>query len=148
MHYISKRTQQLYCMDKRDLEKIVLDADWKRLHDVIRDESETHIRSTISKLIDVFADLRMNKYTRIIPTSRLISHQKEVHLLLMFYEGEYIESICIESTHHLKRYIGSKVILISEDELAEAKQVLMHGDNVWRKGKFEFRYERKNIYSA
>ena len=134
-------------MDKRELEKIVYDADWKRLHNVIRNESDTHVRSTIDKLIDVFADIRMNLYTRIVPKWKVNNFLKEIHLLLMFYDGEYIESKCIENTNHLTRYVVEKILLVSDEELEDAMQTLMRGE-MWRKGKIEFLYERKNIYSA
>lgn len=42
-------------MNKRDLEKLVRDANWSKLHEVIDNASDAKARSTMGRLIDVFA---------------------------------------------------------------------------------------------
>ena len=133
-------------MDKRDLEKIVKDANWKELHERLNNESDIHIRSSIDRLIDIFADIRIDKRVRIKPW-RSLYIQDEVHLILKFNNGRYKECICILGIHHMKRYIHSIVPTLTDDELEDAKWHLLQGEHRWKRGTIELRYENKKPYS-
>lgn len=138
-------------MDKRDLEKIVKDANWKKLHREIRKESDARIRSTIDRLIDVFAELRINDLplrhkTEVIGKNWLTLYPLEIYLLILFRNGEYIESTCISKTHHIKRYVQQLEQTITDDEVEEVKSTL-YRDGVWIKGNIEIRLEYKKILS-
>ena len=138
-------------MDKRDLQIIVKDANWKKLHSVIRKESDTHVRSTIDRLIDVFAELRMNDLPMIsrfqtFGKDGLFIYPQELCLLIMFQGGEYKESICITKTHHIKRYIQQIAPTITEDEVEEVKSTL-YKEGVWTRGDITLRFEHKKILS-
>ena len=138
-------------MDKRDLEKIVRDANWKKLHREIRKESDARIRSTIDRLIDVFAELRINDLPLIHKTEVIRKEWKfifptETYLLIVFQNGIYKESTCISKTHHIKRYVQQLEQTITDDEVEEVKSTL-YRDGVWIKGNIEILLEYKKILS-
>lgn len=132
-------------MDKRDLEKLVKDADWKRLHKVIQRESDIHVRSTIRRLINIFADLRMDRYVIAEPKYRGLQFmQREVYILMLFTEGKYTESKCITGTHHLLRYIEDICSSLNEDEVKDAKSAIQE-EGFWKRDNIELRIEHKHL---
>ena len=125
-------------MDKRDLGTLVRDANWSKLHEVIENASDTKARSTIARLIDVFADIRLDWYNR---------YPKEVYLLLKFIGGQYIECLCIKNTYHLKRYIKQVIPSLSEEEVEKVKERL-YKERIWADEDMELRFEHHQVYSA
>lgn len=125
-------------MDKRDLGTLVRDANWSKLHEVIENASDTKARSTIARLIDVFADIRLDWYNR---------YPKEVYLLLKFIGGQYIECLCIKNTYHLKRYIKQVIPSLTKEEVEKVKERL-YKDMIWADEDMELRFEHHQVYSA
>lgn len=133
-------------MDKRELEKIVYDADWKRLYNAIDDSTEANIRSTMKRLIDVFADARVDKYVKGKLIRGNFLYASGAYLLLLFKEGRYIESRCITSTNHIKRFIKKNFPSITDEEVETAKSTL-YKEKIWAKDGTELRLEYKEILS-
>lgn len=133
-------------MDKRELEKIVYDADWKRLYNAIDDTTEANIRSTMKRLIDVFADARVDKYVKGKLIRGNFLYASGAYLLLLFKEGRYIESRCITSTNHIKRFIKKNFPSITDEEVETAKSTL-YKEKIWAKDGTELRLEYKEILS-
>ena len=135
-------------MDKRDLEKIIKDADWKKLHSVLHNESEAHVRSTAGRIVDILAEMRLGNYKHGKQKyGGLISNSSEVYMLLLFQGGEYQESICIAKTYHLKRYIQQIAPMITESELDNIQQELLRCGK-WNNSDLELRLEHHQAYSA
>ena len=133
-------------MDKRDLEKLVCDADWKQLYNAIDDTTEANIRSTMKRLIDVFADARVDKYVKGKLIRGNFLYASGAYLLLLFKEGRYIESRCITSTNHIKRFIKKNFPSITDEEVETAKSTL-YKEKIWAKEGTELRLEYKEILS-
>lgn len=133
-------------MDKRDLEKLVRDADWKQLYNAIDDTTEATIRSTMKRLIDVFADARVDKYVKGKLIRGHFLYASGAYLLLLFKEGQYIESRCITSTNHIKRFIKKNFPSITDEEVEVAKSAL-YKEKIWAKDGIELRLEYKDILS-
>lgn len=125
-------------MDKRDLGTLVRDANWSKLHEVIENASDTKARSTMGRLIDVFADMRLDWYYR---------HPKEVYILLKFIGGQYIECLCIENTYHMKRYIKQVIPSLTEEDVEKVKERL-YKEKIWANEDIELRLEHHQVYSA
>ena len=125
-------------MDKRDLGRLVRDANWSKLHEVIDNASDAKARSTMGRLIDVFADIRLDWYNR---------YPKEVYLLLKFIDGQYIECLCIKNTYHLKRYIKQVIPSLTEEEVEKVKERL-YKERIWADEDMELRFEHHQVYSA
>lgn len=133
-------------MDKRDLEELVRDADWKQLYNAIDDTTEANIRSTMKRLIDVFADARVDKYVKGKLIRGNFLYASGAYLLLLFKEGRYIESRCITSTNHIKRFIKKNFPSITDEEVKAAKSAL-YKEKIWAKDGIELRLEYKDILS-
>lgn len=133
-------------MNKRDLEKLVRDADWKQLYNAIDDTTEANIRSTMKRLIDVFADARVDKYVKGKLIRGNFLYASGAYLLLLFKEGRYIESRCITSTNHIKRFIKKNFPSITDEEVEGAKSAL-YKEKIWAKDGIELRLEYKDILS-
>lgn len=133
-------------MDKRDLEKLVRDADWKQLYNAIDDTTEATIRSTMKRLMDVFADARVDKYVKGKLIRGHFLYASGAYLLLLFKEGQYIESRCITSTNHIKRFIKKNFPSITDEEVEVAKSAL-YKEKIWAKDGIELRLEYKDILS-
>lgn len=133
-------------MNKRDLERLVCDADWKQLYNAIDDTTEANIRSTMKRLIDVFADARVDKYVKGKLIRGNFLYASGAYLLLLFKEGRYIESRCITSTNHIKRFIKKNFPSITDKEVKAAKSAL-YKEKIWAKDGIELRLEYKDILS-
>lgn len=135
-------------MDKRDLEKLVKDADWKRLLSELDNESDARMRSTIMRLIEVFASARMDDYsTGKLMYNGMLIHPDEIYLLLILQQGKYVDSKCIAKTHHLKEYIHQIVPSLNQDEIESVKSALQT-QGTWTQGDLELRFEHQHVYSA
>lgn len=133
-------------MDKRELERLVCDANWSKLYEVVDNTSDAKLRSTMKRLVDVFADVRVDEYVKGKPYKGLIMPAKEVYLLLLFKEGQYMESRCIANTYHIKRFIKNTFTSITDEEVEVAKSAL-YKEKIWAKDGIELRLEYKEILS-
>lgn len=133
-------------MDKRDLEKLVRDANWRKLYDAVDNTSDANIRSTMKRLIDIFADVRVDKYVKGKLIRGHFLYASGAYLLLLFKEGQYIESRCITSTNHIKRFIKKNFPSITDEEVEVAKSAL-YKEKIWAKDGIELRLEYKDILS-
>ena len=133
-------------MDKRDLGTLVRDANWSKLHEVIDNMSDAKLRSTVTRLIDVFADVRVDEYVSRKLYRGFIVRATEVYLLLLFKEGQYIESRCIANTYHIKRFIKKAFPSITDEEVETAKSTL-YKEKLWAKDGIELHLEYKEILS-
>ena len=133
-------------MNKRDLERLVCDANWSKLYEVVDNTSEAKLRSTMTRLIDIFADVRVDKYVKGKLIRGNFLYASGAYLLLLFKEGRYIESRCITSTNHIKRFIKKNFPSITDEEVEGAKSAL-YKEKIWAKDGIELQLEYKDILS-
>ena len=133
-------------MDKRDLGNLVRDANWSKLYEAVDNMSDAKLRSTVTRLIDVFADVRVDEYVSRKLYRGFIVRATEVYLLLLFKEGQYIESRCIANTNHIKRFIKKAFPSITDEEVETAKSTL-YKEKLWAKDGIELHLEYKEILS-